>query len=59
MDIFKVFCVEGLIDWFGVGGNFILEFMLYIVKENFDVVFGFLYLDVCNLIVLDEYILYF
>ncbi|NRB47261.1 MAG: aldo/keto reductase [Saprospiraceae bacterium] len=59
LDTLKGFRAEGLTDLIGVGGNPTPEFMPYIVKENFDVVSGFLHLDACNLTALDEQIPHF
>lgn len=59
LDTLKAFRAEGLTDKIGVGGNPTPEFMPYIVKENFDVVSGFLHLDACNLTALDEQLPHF
>ncbi|QVY66260.1 aldo/keto reductase [Polaribacter sp. Q13] len=40
---------EGLVGAIGVGGNPSEDFKPYIIKENFDVVSGFLHMDACNL----------
>lgn len=56
LDTLKAFRAEGLTDRIGVGGNPTPAFMPYIVKENFDVVSGFLHLDACNLTALEKQI---
>ncbi|MBX2874882.1 MAG: aldo/keto reductase [Saprospiraceae bacterium] len=53
LDTLKGFRAEGLADRIGVGGNPTSAFMPYVVKENFDVVSGFLHLDACNLTALE------
>ncbi|WP_157208940.1 aldo/keto reductase [Mariniflexile maritimum] len=40
---------EGIVKSLGIGGNPIERFYPYMVKENFDVLSGFLKLDACNL----------
>ncbi|MHB0755476.1 aldo/keto reductase [Polaribacter sp. M15] len=49
MDCLQSFKKEGIVKALGVGGNPIDRFYPHMIKENFDVVSGFLKLDACNL----------
>ncbi|WP_341220740.1 aldo/keto reductase [Polaribacter atrinae] len=49
MDCLQSFKKEGLVKSLGIGGNPTTPFYPHIIKENFDVVSGFLKLDACNL----------
>lgn len=49
MHCLKSFKKEGVVKSLGVGGNPIDRFYPHMIKENFDVVSGFLKLDACNL----------
>ncbi len=49
MDCLQSFKKEGIVKSLGVGGNPIDRFYPHMIKENFDVVSGFLKLDACNL----------
>ncbi|TYA71738.1 aldo/keto reductase [Seonamhaeicola marinus] len=49
IDTLKGFKEAGLVSSLGVGGNPSEAFKPYIIKENFDVVSGFLHMDACNL----------
>lgn len=49
MDCLNSFKKEGIVKSLGVGGNPIDRFYPHMIKENFDVVSGFLKLDACNL----------
>ncbi len=49
MDCLHSFKKEGLVKSLGIGGNPIDRFYPHMIKENFDVVSGFLKLDACNL----------
>lgn len=53
LEVLHDFKSEGLTDRIGVGGNPTKAFMPFIIKENFDVVSGFLHLDACNLSALE------
>jgi aryl-alcohol dehydrogenase-like predicted oxidoreductase len=54
MDSLQSFKKEGIVKSLGVGGNPINRFYPHMVKENFDVVSGFLKLDACNLTGFDK-----
>ncbi|QCX40341.1 aldo/keto reductase [Aureibaculum algae] len=49
MDCLNSFKKEGIIKSLGIGGNPIERFYPHMIKENFDVLSGFLKLDACNL----------
>lgn len=49
MECLQSFKKEGVIDKIGIGGNPTASFYPYVVKENFDVLSGFLKVDACNL----------
>lgn len=49
MDCLQSFKKEGLVKSLGIGGNPIDRFYPHMIKDNFDVVSGFLKLDACNL----------
>lgn len=49
MDCLNSFKKEGLVKSLGIGGNPIERFYPHMIKENFDVLSGFLKLDACNL----------
>ncbi len=49
MDCLNSFKKEGIVKSLGVGGNPTAPFYPFMIKENFDVVSGFLKLDACNL----------
>jgi aryl-alcohol dehydrogenase-like predicted oxidoreductase len=49
MDCLQSFKKEGIVDMLGVGGNPIDRFYPHLIKENFDVISGFLKMDACNL----------
>ena len=49
MDCLNSFKKEGIVKSLGVGGNPTTPFYPHMIKENFDVVSGFLKLDACNL----------
>lgn len=49
MDCLQSFKKEGIVGKLGVGGNPIDRFYPHLIKENFDVVSGFLKMDACNL----------
>lgn len=49
MDCLNSFKKEGIVKSLGVGGNPTTPFYPFMVKENFDIVSGFLKLDACNL----------
>ncbi|MGA9637824.1 aldo/keto reductase [Flavobacterium sp.] len=48
MECLHSFQKEGIVDQLGVGGNPTEPFYPHMIKENFDVVSGFLKLDACN-----------
>lgn len=54
MDCLNSFKKEGIVKSLGVGGNPIDRFYPHMIKENFDVVSGFLKLDACNLTGFDK-----
>ncbi|GAA4940805.1 aldo/keto reductase [Algibacter agarivorans] len=49
MDCLNAFKKEGVVGMLGIGGNPIERFYPHMIKENFDVLSGFLKLDACNL----------
>jgi len=49
MDCLQSFKKEGVVKSLGIGGNSIDRFYPFMIKENFDVLSGFLKLDACNL----------
>ncbi|WP_282124156.1 aldo/keto reductase [Algibacter mikhailovii] len=49
MDCLQSFKKEGIVKSLGIGGNPIDRFYTHMIKDNFDVVSGFLKLDACNL----------
>lgn len=49
MDCLNSFKKEGIVKRLGIGGNPINRFYPHMIKENFDVLSGFLKLDACNL----------
>ncbi len=49
MDCLKAFKKEGIVKMLGIGGNPTEPFYPYMIKDNFDVLSGFLKLDACNL----------
>jgi aryl-alcohol dehydrogenase-like predicted oxidoreductase len=49
MDCLNSFKKEGIVKILGIGGNPVDRFYPHILKENFDVLSGFLKLDACNL----------
>ncbi|MFC2124637.1 aldo/keto reductase [Bacteroidota bacterium] len=49
LDTLRLFVGEGLTRMVGIGGNPTDEFRKYVLKDNFDVVSGFLKVDGCNL----------
>lgn len=49
MDCLNSFKKEGIVKSLGIGGNPIDRFYPHMIKENFDVLSGFLKLDACNL----------
>lgn len=49
MDCLNGFKKEGIVKMLGIGGNPINQFYPHMIKENFDVLSGFLKLDACNL----------
>lgn len=54
MECLQSFKKEGLVKRLGIGGNPTLSFYPHIVKQNFDVLSGFLKLDACNITAFDE-----
>jgi aryl-alcohol dehydrogenase-like predicted oxidoreductase len=54
MDCLQSFQKEGVVGMLGVGGNPTAPFYPHLIKENFDVVSGFLKLDACNLNAFDK-----
>lgn len=50
MDCLNSFKKEGIVKSLGIGGNPVDRFYPHMIKENFDVLSGFLKLDACNLI---------
>lgn len=48
MDCLQSFKKEGIVDMLGIGGNPTENFYPHMIKENFDVLSGFLKLDACN-----------
>jgi len=49
MDCLNAFKKEGLVKQLGIGGNPTDPFYPHMIKDNFDVLSGFLKLDACNL----------
>lgn len=49
MDCLNSFKKEGIVKSLGIGGNPVDRFYPHMIKENFDVLSGFLKLDACNL----------
>lgn len=49
MDCLQSLKKEGVVNLLGIGGNPIDSFYPYMVKDNFDVLSGFLKVDACNL----------
>jgi len=49
MDCLNGFKKEGIVKMLGIGGNPIDQFYPHMIKDNFDVLSGFLKLDACNL----------
>lgn len=49
MECLNSFKKEGIVDMLGIGGNPTENFYPHMIKENFDVISGFLKLDACNL----------
>lgn len=49
MDCLNSFKKEGLVKKLGIGGNPTAPFYPHMIKDNFDVLSGFLKLDACNL----------
>jgi len=49
MDCLNSFKKEGIVKSLGIGGNPIDRFYPHMIKENFDVLSGFLKLDACNI----------
>lgn len=54
MECLQSFKKEGLVKRLGIGGNPTVSFYPHIVKQNFDVLSGFLKLDACNITAFDE-----
>ena len=54
MECLQSFKKEGLVKRLGIGGNPTKPFYPHIVKQNFDVLSGFLKLDACNITAFDE-----
>ncbi len=54
MECLQSFKKEGLVKRLGIGGNPTESFYPHIVKQNFDVLSGFLKLDACNITAFDE-----
>lgn len=54
MECLQSFKKEGLVKRLGIGGNPTEPFYPHIVKQNFDVLSGFLKLDACNITAFDE-----
>ncbi|GIZ09619.1 aldo/keto reductase [Flavobacterium sp. UMI-01] len=54
MDCLHSFQKEGVVGQLGVGGNPTTPFYPHMIKENFDVVSGFLKLDACNITAFDK-----
>ncbi|WPR71089.1 aldo/keto reductase [Flavobacterium sp. NG2] len=54
MDCLHSFQKEGIVGQLGVGGNPTTPFYPHMIKENFDVVSGFLKLDACNITAFDK-----
>lgn len=49
MDCLQSFKKEGIVGMLGIGGNPIERFYPHMIKDNFDVLSGFLKMDACNL----------
>jgi aryl-alcohol dehydrogenase-like predicted oxidoreductase len=49
MECLNGFKKEGIVKMLGIGGNPIEQFYPHMIKDNFDVLSGFLKLDACNL----------
>jgi aryl-alcohol dehydrogenase-like predicted oxidoreductase len=49
MDCLQSFKKEGIVKSLGIGGNPIDRFYPFMIKENFDVLSGFLKMDACNI----------
>tara|TARA_Y100000813_G_scaffold141682_1_gene102951 strand:- start:118 stop:1065 length:948 start_codon:yes stop_codon:yes gene_type:complete len=54
MECLQSFKKEGLVKRLGIGGNPTKPFYPHMVKQNFDVLSGFLKLDACNITAFDE-----
>lgn len=54
MACLKSFKKEGLVKKLGIGGNPTAPFYPHMIKENFDVLSGFLKLDACNINAFDK-----
>lgn len=54
MDCLNGFKKEGIVKMLGIGGNPIDQFYPHMIKNNFDVLSGFLKLDACNLTGFDK-----
>ena len=49
MECLRSFKKEGLVKYLGIGGNPNEHFYPHVIKQNFDVLSGFLKLDACNI----------
>ena len=54
MECLQSFKKEGLVKRLGIGGNPTKPFYPHMVKQNFDVLSGFLKLDACNITAFDD-----